>query len=78
MSDLQQLSLEQIAKLKVLFQQADAVIFSAGAGMGVDSGLPDFRGNAGMWQAYPELGKQKINFTNIANPQSFRRDPHLA
>ena len=27
--------------------QADAVVVAAGAGMGVDSGLPDFRGAAG-------------------------------
>lgn len=57
---------------------ADALIFSAGAGMGVDSGLPDFRGNAGFWRAYPELGRQKTDFTAIANPAAFRRDPELA
>ena len=33
-------------------QQADYVIITAGAGMGVDSGLPDFRGNEGFWRAY--------------------------
>lgn len=67
-----------IKTIKELFIQADALIFSAGAGMGVDSGLPDFRGNHGMWQAYPELAKQKINFTSIANPQAFKKDPKLA
>lgn len=35
-----------------LIAQADAIIIAAGAGMGVDSGLPDFRGNAGFWNAY--------------------------
>ena len=73
-----QLSVQNINTLKTLFAQADALIFSAGAGMGVDSGLPDFRGNTGMWQAYPELGKQKINFTSIANPHAFKKDPYLA
>lgn len=67
-----------IHKIKKLFQQADALIFSAGAGMGVDSGLPDFRGNQGMWQAYPELGKHKLDFTSIANPKAFKRDAYLA
>ena len=67
-----------IKTIKALFEQADAVIFSAGAGMGVDSGLPDFRGNTGMWQAYPELGKQRLNFTSIANPHAFKKDPRLA
>lgn len=72
------LSRADIQKIQTLFQHADALIFSAGAGMGVDSGLPDFRGNQGMWQAYPELGKQKMDFTSIANPKAFKRDAHLA
>lgn len=46
--------------------------------MGVDSGLPDFRGNQGMWRAYPELGKQRIDFTEIANPAAFKFQPNLA
>jgi len=32
---------------------AEALLIGAGAGMGVDSGLPDFRGNQGFWKAYP-------------------------
>jgi NAD-dependent SIR2 family protein deacetylase len=42
------LSPDQTQKIKVAFQRADSLIISAGAGMGVDSGLPDFRGNHGM------------------------------
>jgi hypothetical protein len=38
-----------------LLSQADGLIIAAGAGMGVDSGLPDFRGNAGFWNGYPAL-----------------------
>ncbi|WEI19848.1 NAD-dependent deacetylase [Acinetobacter proteolyticus] len=72
------LSPDQIKQIKSLFQYADSLIISAGAGMGVDSGLPDFRGNQGMWQAYPELGKQRIDFTEIANPAAFKRHPRLA
>lgn len=58
--------------------RADAVIVAAGAGMGVDSGLPDFRGNEGFWQAYPALGRAKMDFTAIANPSAFVDDPSLA
>lgn len=68
----------QIEHIQRLFIHADSLIISAGAGMGVDSGLPDFRGNQGMWQAYPELGKQRIDFTEIANPAAFRHHPRLA
>ena len=46
--------------------------------MGVDSGLPDFRGNDGFWKAYPALGAAGISFADIANPRAFERDPELA
>ena len=36
-------------------RNADALLFHAGAGMGVDSGLPDFRGPQGFWRAYPPM-----------------------
>ena len=35
--------------------QADGLLITTGAGMGVDSGLPDFRGTEGFWRAYPAL-----------------------
>ena len=46
--------------------------------MGVDSGLPDFRGNDGFWKAYPPLAKLGIEFEQMANPQWFTEDPKLA
>ncbi|WLF83145.1 Sir2 family NAD-dependent protein deacetylase [Moraxella sp. ZY210820] len=65
-------------RIKQLIHSADGLLITAGAGMGVDSGLPDFRGNQGMWQAYPALGRKKMDFTQIANPQAFRQQPRLA
>jgi NAD-dependent SIR2 family protein deacetylase len=61
-----------------LIEQADALVIAAGAGMGVDSGLPDFRGDSGFWNAYPALGKQGMGFTAIASPRTFTTDPRLA
>lgn len=58
--------------------QADGVLVTAGAGMGVDSGLPDFRGTQGFWRAYPALGRARIAFEEIANPAAFGADPALA
>jgi NAD-dependent SIR2 family protein deacetylase len=57
---------------------ADGLLVTAGAGMGIDSGLPDFRGPGGFWAAYPALGRARIDFTEIANPAAFARDPRLA
>lgn len=61
-----------------LIGQADGLVICAGAGIGVDSGLPDFRGPGGFWQAYPALGRARIRFEEIASPEAFRRDPRLA
>ena len=61
-----------------LIQNADALIIAAGAGMGVDSGLPDFRGNQGFWQAYPALAQARLDFAEVANPLAFIAHPRLA
>ena len=36
---------------------ADAILIAAGAGMGVDSGLPDFRGTQEFWRAYSVIAR---------------------
>lgn len=61
-----------------LLAQADALIITAGAGMGVDSGLPEFRGPEGFCAAYPALNRAGLRFEDIANPQAFEDDPYLA
>ncbi len=50
----------------------------AGAGIGVDSGLPDFRGNQGFWRAYPPFAELGLSFVDMANPQWFASDPEFA
>lgn len=57
---------------------ADALLVGAGAGMGVDSGLPDFRGPEGFWRAYPPYRDKGLEFTDLANPRWFTRDPAFA
>ena len=68
-------SIEQAAQI---IAQADALVIAAGAGMGVDSGLPDFRGTEGFWRAYPPLAELGLRFEQAANPLWFERDPELA
>ncbi|MDR1854967.1 MAG: NAD-dependent deacetylase [Azoarcus sp.] len=67
-----------IARAAQLLAEADALIITAGAGMGVDSGLPDFRGEAGLWRAYPALGRARLRFEEIADPRRFVDKPRLA
>jgi NAD-dependent SIR2 family protein deacetylase len=58
--------------------KANALLITAGAGMGVDSGLPDFRGDKGFWKAYPPFERLGVSFFDMANPGWFSRDPELA
>ncbi len=55
--------------------RAHALVLASGAGMGVDSGLPDFRGERGFWKAYPMYERLGISFVGAANPAHFHQDP---
>ena len=57
---------------------ADALLIGAGAGMGVDSGLPDFRGVEGFWRAYPQFRQSGLSFVELAQPHWFTTDPEQA
>jgi NAD-dependent SIR2 family protein deacetylase len=61
-----------------LISQADGLLITAGAGMGIDSGLPDFRGDHGFWKAYPALGDLGMRFYEVANPKAFEAMPSVA
>jgi NAD-dependent SIR2 family protein deacetylase len=61
-----------------LIGSAKRIFIGAGAGMGVDSGLPDFRGDEGFWRAYPPYRHLGLAFVELANPTWFDRDPRLA
>jgi NAD-dependent SIR2 family protein deacetylase len=74
-----------MSSTEILFSQAakaiakaDGLLITAGAGIGVDSGLPDFRGSEGFWNAYPALARARIGFTSIANPAAFESNPGRA
>ncbi len=69
---------EKLALAAQWIRRAPCMVVAAGAGMGIDSGLPDFRGDNGFWRAYPALGRQRLQFTDIASPQAFARRPETA
>ncbi|BCR04569.1 NAD-dependent protein deacetylase [Desulfuromonas versatilis] len=66
---------ERFARAAEALGSARALVITSGAGMGVDSGLPDFRGNQGFWNAYPMYERLGISFIDAANPAHFERDP---
>ncbi|HWY32359.1 MAG TPA: Sir2 family NAD-dependent protein deacetylase [Candidatus Acidoferrum sp.] len=74
-----QSSLDQdVERAAAALRKAEAFFITAGAGMGVDSGLPDFRGTQGFWKAYPAIAKLGLDFAQMANPDWFQKSPELA
>src|SRR3954466_6839529 len=69
---------EAVGRAAAAISGADALLVTAGAGMGVDTGLPDFRGDHGFWKAYPPYEKLGLSFVTLASPRWFREDPALA
>jgi len=68
---------DSLLRARAALARTDALLITAGAGMGVDSGLPDFRGHEGFWQAYPPYRALGLSFQELANPRAFRDDPAL-
>ena len=68
--------METLKQAAAAVGEAEALLIGAGAGMGVDSGLPDFRGPEGFWRAYPALRGHR--FEEMADPSWFERDPSRA
>jgi NAD-dependent SIR2 family protein deacetylase len=69
---------ESIQVASKLIQQAEGILITAGAGMGVDSGLPDFHGTSEFWKTFPALSKANIKFRQIARSKMFQEDTNLA
>lgn len=69
---------QELARAAELISGAEALLVCAGAGFGVDSGLPDFRGDEGFWRAYPPYERLGLSFSEAADPIHFAEDPAFA
>ncbi len=65
--------MEYLETVKEWLESADAIVICTGAGMGVDSGLADYRGNGGQW-GQVESENDKTVF-EIVNPQALLDNP---
>lgn len=61
-----------------LIRQADCFLIGAGAGLGVDSGQPDYRGTKGFWNHYPMLEQLGYDYKRISDCNLFIENPKLA
>ena len=56
---------------KKYLHKADAIFITSGAGMSVDSGLPDYRSNLGI---ITNLNKQGYTYNDLADPKAFLKN----
>ena len=59
----------QIEALSTLLQQAQRIVVFTGAGISTESGIPDFRGPAGVWNTM-----QPIDFSDFVRSEKVRRE----
>lgn len=57
---------------------AQCLILSAGAGMGVDSGLPDFRGQGGLYSEDSIFASYGYDMKHLVSPLLLHENPRLA
>ncbi|OMJ65871.1 hypothetical protein SteCoe_37497 [Stentor coeruleus] len=69
---------KELLKAKEVIKQCNFLMITAGAGMSVDSGLPDFKGSHSFWEAYPPMKKLALTLPEVSNPLWFHRDPTFA
>ena len=69
---------KEIVNAKALLHQADAILIVTGAGMSVDSGIPTYRGNNGIWTKSIEIGNETFAYDDISSLKMWKTRPKLA
>ena len=69
---------KEINNARTLLQKADAILIVTGAGMSVDSGIPTYRGNNGIWTKSIKIGSQRYSYDEISSLKMWKENPHLA
>lgn len=74
--DQQQVVEEAVSRAAEYVRSADVLLVAAGAGMGVDAGLPDYYG--GIHLAHPRLADMGLSIYDLSNHRLFEQNPRLA
>jgi NAD-dependent SIR2 family protein deacetylase len=67
-----------IQKIASMISAADAMVIFAGAGMGVDSGLEQYRGRDGLWTRSIRIKNREVPYYDLMKPVAFREEPAMA
>lgn len=61
-----------------ILNSSDALLIVAGAGMGIDSGLPDYRGPNGLWNTWHPARELNMTYEQLSTHENFLENPELA
>jgi NAD-dependent deacetylase len=64
---------ELVERVRGWIEEAERVVVLTGAGISTDSGIPDFRGPAGVWTRNPEAEKRATLQHYMSDPEVRRR-----
>ena len=69
---------KELVNAKALLDKADAILIVTGAGMSVDSGIPTYRGNNGIWTKSIKIGNEEYAYDDISSLKMWKTKPELA
>ena len=69
---------KELVNAKALLYKADAILIVTGAGMSVDSGIPTYRGNNGIWTKSIKIGDDTYAYDDISSLKMWKSRPELA
>jgi len=71
-------TIKNIEAAASLISNAEAVLIYAGAGMSVDSGLEQYRGNDGLWTKHLDIEGHQIKYIDLMTHMAFDETPEKA
>ena len=69
---------ERIKISKSYIQDAECLLIVAGAGMGIDSGLSDYRGPNGLWNTCHPSKQYNMTYEKLLTHEMFETNIELA
>tara|TARA_B100000886_G_C20419012_1_gene490580 strand:- start:313 stop:1212 length:900 start_codon:yes stop_codon:yes gene_type:complete len=69
---------EAILNASKSINDSEALLIVAGAGMGIDSGLPDYRGPNGLWNTWHPAKELNLTYEKLSTHEQFLENPELA
>ena len=69
---------KSLEESKSILLKTDAILIITGAGMSVDSGIPTYRGNNGLWEKEIKINNKMYSYDEISSLKMWKDFPELA